>query len=276
MSDGILDQSNLDQANNAVHSLEETHNEPQDEIKVPEPQESPEETLARQSGWRPKEEWDEGKGEWIDAAEFNRRGPLFDTIGKLKDEIRDYKKSADALIEHNKQIQEHARKAEERGREKALKELEERRREAVQDGDLELFEEIDKEMAEYKKVETPSPNVDPAISEWIDKNDWFEKDEAMTAYMIHKQNENLGKGHTIEEALRRSEEAVKKEFAHRFENPNKQRGSGVTVPSGQGKGDSYTINDLPANYRPVYQAIARKMDMPINEYVKQLKELGAM
>lgn len=271
--------TNLENAHNAVQQLD-LDNEPQNQEESPSQYQNqevnPDESLARQSGWKPKEEWN-GEGEWIEAAEFNRRGPLFDTIGKLKDEIRDYKKSADALIEHNKRLQDHAKQAEDRGKEKAVKELERKRMEAVQDGDVELFQEIDEEIKEYSKQpeEEAKGHIDPSITEWISKNDWFEKDEAMTSYMIHKQNEYLNKGLSIPDALKRSEDAVRSEFSHKFENPNKQKSSPVMGKQEQ-QGKSYTLNDLPSDFRPVYQAIARKMDMPLNEYVQQLKDMGAM
>lgn len=273
----------LEGANKAIEQLQiDPQPEPKEESQLnEESQPSQEEQLARQSGWRPKEEWDSSKGEWIDADEFNRRGPLFDTIGKLKDEIRDYKKSADALIEHNRRLEEHAREAEKRGRDKAIKELEERRIEAVQDGDIELFQEIDKELAEYreedkKPTKVDEVEIDPSIKDWVSKNEWFEKDEAMTSYMIHKQNEFLGKGLSIPEALEKSTEAVKREFSFKFSNPNKDKPNAVMGKVDSASNRSYTINDLPPQYRPVYQAISRKMEMPLKEYINQLKELGAM
>jgi len=239
-----------------------------------------EEQYAREKGWRPKEEWDENKGEWIDAAEFNRRGPLFDTIGKLKDDIRDYKKSADALVEHNRKLAEQAKVAEQKGREKAVKELEEQRKAAVQDGDLEEFERIDKEIQEYNVSNEPNesdaPQIDPAITDWHSKNEWFEKDQAMTSYMIATQQNFINQGLSIREALDKSTEVVKQEFAHKFGNPNKNKPAAVGGQQDTGTKKTYSVNDLPAEYRPVFNAIARKTDMKISEYVEQLKELGVM
>lgn len=268
-----MDETNLEQANEAVTGLEQLTNTDQ-----PINEHNPEEEYARSKGWRPKDEWDSDKGEWIDAAEFNRRGPLFDTIGKLKDEIREYKKSSDALVEHNKRLQEHAQKSEERARQKVLEELEERRKEAVQDGDLDLFNEIDQEIKE--KTREPEPEPDNAIPEsilkWKESNDWFDKDEAMTSYMIHEQNKYLGQGLSVPDALERATERVKTEFSHKFDNPNKTKPSMVMGQQDSGGKKTYSVNDLPAEYRPVFNAISRKAGIGINEYIQQLKELGAM
>jgi hypothetical protein len=243
-----------------------------------------EEAYARQKGWRPKDEWDEGKGEWIDADEFNRRGPLFETIGKLKDEVRDSKKAVDALFEHNKKLAEQAKKAEERGREKAIKSLEEQRLAAVQDGDLEEFTRIDQEIKDHQTVEDepadnddpPEHNIDPSIIEWKESNDWFEKDQAMTSYMIATQQHFINQGLSIPDALKKSTEVVKQEFSHKFENQNKNKPAAVLGRQDAGSKKSYSVNDLPSEYQPVFRAIARKTDMNITEYIEQLKELGVM
>ncbi len=275
------EENNID-AVEVVDNVEDIQEATEPEVK----QESLEEQYARQKGWVPKDEWDDSKGEWIDADEFNRRGPLFETIGKLKDEIRDYKKSSEALIEHNKKLAESARKAEERGRLKAIKELEDKKLEAVRDGDVEAFQAYEEEIKGYEKEIEPSqegkgtvnevPEVDPAVEEWAKNNTWFQKDDAMTTYMLDVQRRHLNEGLSVGEALKRSTEKVKSEFAHKFENPNKQKSSGMPgkVDNGQKKG--YSMSDIPPEMRSAARAVISKTNMPISEYVEQLKMTGAI
>lgn len=283
-------EEHLESAEQAVKEFEdvaetqETQEEIQEDVREEVPQESLEEQYARQKGWKPKEEWDESRGEWIDAAEFNRRGPLFETIGKLKDEIRGYKKSADSLAEHNRMLAEKAKEAEERGRQKAIEELEQQRLEAVRDGDLEAFQDAENRIKEYEPKEEPKieeqkteePKLDPEVQSWVDKNTWFEKDEAMTLYMIEQQKKNLSKGLSLSEALKLSEEQVKREFAHKFTNPNKDKPSPMAGKVDSGTKKSYSINDLPPQYRPIYKEISRNIEMPLSEYIDQLKDMGVL
>ena len=232
------------------------------------------EVIARKSGWKPKEEWEESKGEWLPADEFNRRGPLFETISTLKKDVKEYKKSIDALTEHNRMM-------EDKTREKVLKELEEEKIQAVEDGDVDRYKEIEQEIDEYKPAVEPGntggdDGLDPSIKAWVEKNSWYNTEPAMQAYMLQVQQENLDKGMSISEALTASEQSVKREFSHKFENPNRNKPGQVLSGNEAPSKKTYSITDLPAEYRPVYQAIARKTDMKLPEYIKQLKEAGAM
>lgn len=288
-------EEHLESAENAVKEFEDIQETPEtqetqetQDVQEPEAEVDLEEQYARQKGWKPREEWDESRGEWIDAAEFNRRGPLFETIGKLKDEIREYRKSADSLAEHNRKLAEKAREAEERGRQKAIEELEQQRLEAVRDGDLEAFQDAENRLKEHQEAPEPSETtetenkepgqvkLEPEVQAWVDKNTWFEKDEAMTLYMIDQQKKNLAKGLSVSDALKLSEEQVKREFAHKFTNPNKDKPSPMAGKVDKGQKKGYSISDLPAQYRPIYKEISRHIEMPLDEYIDQLKQMGEL
>lgn len=278
-----MDDVNPENAEKAVDALnieEESMNDDspvdQETQETTEPEKvDPAEEEARSQGWCPKEEWNGDPEDWVDAKEFVGRAPIFKANKRLKDEIRSYKKSVDELNSHNKKLAEYVKNAEESGRQKALEELREQREEAVLDGDLERFQEIDKEIQEHAKEPEQEEGIPKPILDWQEENDWFAKDEAMTSYMIHKQTEYRGKGLQVEDALAQATEDVKKEFAHKFDNP-KRNSPSPTAGKSESKGSSLSVSDLPSEYRPIFQTISRKTGMKLSEYMDQLKDIGAI
>src|SRR5512138_1524244 len=58
------------------------------------------ETVAREKGWRPKEEYEGDHEAWVDAEEFIKRQPLFDKIKSQSKKLKELEKTIEAISVH--------------------------------------------------------------------------------------------------------------------------------------------------------------------------------
>ncbi len=201
-----------------------------------EPQYTDIEQKALDMGWRPREDFDGSDDDFIDAKEFVRRKPLFDKIEHTGKELKNVKKALDALKIHYTKVQETEYN-------RALKELKAARKEAISNSDGDAFDTID---AEIKNVEsqmetvkqaqsTPAveePQVNPEFVNWTNRNSWYTSVKYMQTWADDFGAQLIAQGVTPREVLKRVEEAVRKEFPHKFTNPNKAQAP--DVESGRG------------------------------------------
>lgn len=168
------------------------------------------EARARKLGWHPFAEYRGPPGKWVDAASFIERGETILPIvraqnhrleeqvarqGKVIDDLnRSYQEQGVVLSE----MRELARKADERGYQRALSEAKAERDAAVEAGDKVAFrqaaEKIDAlqetRAAETKVAPPPvpprtqQPQVDPAVVAFVDKNPWFKTDSFLSMQMV--------------------------------------------------------------------------------------------
>ena len=110
------------------------------------------EEKAVAGGWRPKHEWDGDAEDFVDAAEFNRRGELMSRISQLGRKLGDSEKTIEkltAMVAANekvtqKMIDDQVKQAEDR--------LKSQRREAIRDGDFEAVDGIEEDLDELRKT----------------------------------------------------------------------------------------------------------------------------
>lgn len=218
---------------------------------------------ARSMGWLPKEEFKGDPDKWRPADEYVERGTKILPIvqennRRLQNDIKELR----GLVQHMVQNQDSISKRE---YDRARKDLERAREEAVELGDKARFHAVESEMADLEKVRPDtarSGSVDEikqkdveAFTEFTKANPWFGKDRARTAYMREMANEIesqkphlLGTPDLYKEALA----AVKEEFPHKFTNPKRDEPGSVHTGDGEGGGKGkkgHTFNDLPAEER---------------------------
>jgi len=232
---------------------------------------------AAKSGWTDKEAWigaGKDEDEWVDAAEFVRRKPLFDKIHSLGKALKDKDEKIEAVSKY-------AQKAAETARNKVIQEFEEQRRKAVEVGDVEAFEQADKQLQEVRKEDLPEakpaePQIPAEVQEFAKKHEkWFDKDEDMTDYAIARAKKYLAQDMTFKDALPKVEEDVKRAFAHKFVNPNKEKPSPVASnnPETRAK-SSYSYADLDEGHKQVWSVL--KKSMTFDEFIAGLKEQGEL
>lgn len=222
---------------------------------------------ARSSGWRPKEEFEGDPDQWVDAGEFVRRKPLFDQIHQLKKELK-------GRSEQIEQVSAYAAKAAENARKQLLEELEAKKREAFQNADYDAFAQADAELKKAEEQPAPepkTPEVPPELQEFTARNErWFDKDRAMTAFALAEAERLKAEGVPFGDMLKQVEQEVRKEFAHKFTNPNKEKAPAVVPDGGEkpAKG-KLTFNDLTRDERAVWNSV--KQHMTFDEYIKDLR-----
>lgn len=236
---------------------------------------------ATSRGWKPKGDWKGDPTKWVDYDEFNRRGQLTEKITSQNKVIKSLNKKLDALINHNKKLEENTR-------EKVINELELKRKQAVKDGDTDSFDEIEKKIEEIEKeeseleIESDEPESDSdqnvEIPDFIkdfakENSSWFEKDKEMTEYMIFKtQSLVSNRNMDLQEAIKEAGKTVKQTFKHKFANPNKSKPNKVMSNSKEARPNNISFNDLTHEQKQVWQTL--KKDMTINEFLKQIEEIG--
>lgn len=271
--DSAIDESGLYESLEAAEQIEEAAEpETTESVEVTEEVEAleydPEEAKARENGWKPKDEY-EGDG-WVSAGEFNRRAELFEKMSSQNKVIKSLNKKLDALVKHNQTL-------EQRTREKVIAELEQRRRDAVAYGDTRAFDDAEKQLDEIRKEESTlkiedepqAPEVPPVVREFADRNKWFESDKEMTDYMVFKtQSLVANQGLALDEAIKSAEQEVKKVFAHKFRNPNKDKPSAVMPGSQQKIPGRKSMDSLTPEQKQVWHSL--KGVMSEKEFLDQL------
>ena len=137
-------------------------------------------------------------------------------------------------------------------------------------------------LSEQKETEvrTPSldqklqtPPADPKAEEWAEKNDWFGKDSAMTytAFDLHKKLvEEEGFDPKSDEYYSEIDKRMKLDFPHKFAKTVSQESTKptqtVASPTRSVKPGRNTVRLTSSQV-----AIAKKLNVPLEEYAKQLK-----
>lgn len=187
------------------------------------------EAAARQAGWAPADEWKGDPGDHLDAPEFILKAvgevlpSMRKTLKEVKDENVDLRKAVKGAVEH-------ISRAEQKGYDKAVRELQGRIAVATESGDAQgaleaagELVELTKEASAAKPAERPPESEPEEVTAWKAENPWFGKDAAMRGAAIEIVNELVADGvkdpgKQLEIVSRR----IKAEFPHKFENPNRK------------------------------------------------------
>lgn len=246
------------------------------EEQVEAPQLTDIEKRALEMGWRPKEEFAGDEDDFIDAKEFVRRKPLFDKIETQSKEIKNVRKAIDALKEHYS-----AREA--AAVQQALSKLKEARQEAISNADGAAFDQIDteikrveKEADQLKKLdaeENATPELHPEFVSWTKRNSWYNDVGYMRKWADDFGIELARQGATPSEVLKKVEQAVKKEFAHKFTNPKKAGAPDVEASGRSSGGKSADRFELTPNEERVMKTLVSTKQMTKEEYIAQVKAM---
>ena len=130
--------------------------------------------------------------------------------------------------------------------------------------------------AQPSAMPPPPPKPDPKAEEWAQKNTWFGQDQTMTyaAFGLHKQLiEEEGFDATSDEYYTELDNRIRTEFPHKFQETQK-KSSGPRVAS---VGTTASKSSSPKGRRtvkltPSQIAIAKRLNVPLEEYAKYVKE----
>lgn len=234
------------------------------------------ESLAREQGWKPKEEYEGDPEKWRPAKEFVERGELFGKIDSMGKELKETRKALKMLQEHHTKVKEteYKRAVDE------LKALQKKHlEEGNSDGYLETTELLTDLKAEQKAREVVTQNtptqVDPRFTEWVSLNKWYTANPEMRQYAdvvglgYAQQNPNLDP----EDVLQYVTAQVKARYRDKFVNPNRTKPSpveGANTTSSPKKESGIELTD---DERRVMNTFVRANVMTKEEYISQLKSM---
>ena len=273
-----------------------------EELQQEAPQEAPEasqfESEARAQGWVAAEEFRGSESDWVDAETFVRRGKEIMPIlrknnEKLLKELGEAKKMAEEARETAKEFREFQKQQFERKTkelETQLDQLKQAKRDAITNGDGDRVLAIDDAMdelkeqrqeakqdlkaAEDKAKEAPQVTADPALNEWMDRNDWFGKDTRLTGMAnglgveLRRENPNLQGKAFLDKLDEELAAMLPEKFGKkRVQNPMEGTPNGTARPSvGSGK---KTYANLPADAKAACDKYVKQGLMTKEAYVAE-------
>lgn len=199
------------------------------------------EDKARRMGWVDKEEFRGDEKLWVDAERFVERGenelPIMrERLKKMDGSVVSLTGKVSSLTKTLNDVQKFYSDSEERAYNRALKEITDKQREAVEEKDIEGFDALEKEKEELAKTKPVAPAaVDPAEAEeqevfdgWRADNAWFDEDLESQQYAVHiarflEDNKGL-KGRALYDEVTKE---VKGKFPDKFENKKRQEPTAV-------------------------------------------------
>jgi len=224
------------------------------------------EDKARRMGWAPEDEWRGPKDRWKTADEFLSfmdEAPAVqrERLEKAGRRLSEYEGTTSDLKRQVEMLATRLKDQDKRGYERALADLKKEKRIAVENGDMDAFneyetreDELRREAAEAdagpEEKQQTKPKEPHEITDWKSKNSWFDRDPEMTktaeAMSIAFNQSNPGR--SAVEMLEYVEKRIRGAYPDKFENPNrrdapKTNASGTKRPSGSKK----SFADLPSD-----------------------------
>lgn len=236
---------------------------------------------AKASGWKKPDEFKGDSKDFIEPREWNRTVALYKRIDRESNERVRLQKEVASFSERIKNVMEVAKT-------NAVTELESKKKDAVESADYDEVKRLDKEIDrtnEDYEVEAPNvtqQSVRPEVEDWMENNDWFEKDKEMTGEALDFQRTQLMKlndpnNPTSEElmvALKKTSNYIKFTFPDKFKQlprhvaPSLERGSLKASPK------KFTYNDLTSEEKKVLSEIERLPGgMSKDEYVQAIADM---
>ena len=121
----------------------------------------------------------------------------------------------------------------------------------------------------------PPPKPDPRAEEWATQNEWFGQDQTMTyaAFGIHKSLiEEDGLDPNTEEYYTELDNRIRSEFPHKFGETKKSSGPRVASAGATASKTGSLKGRRTVKLTPSQIAIAKRLNVPLEEYAKYVKE----
>jgi hypothetical protein len=140
----------------------------------------------------------------------------------------------------------------------------------------EQAKQVEVEPTQFQQPQAQQLRPDPKAEEWAKKNTWFGQDQTMTyaAFGLHKQLiEDEGFDATSDEYYNELDNRIRSEFPHKFQEAQKKSNS----PRVASAGTTASKSSSPKGRRTVKLtasqiAIAKRLNVPLEEYAKYVKE----
>lgn len=222
-----------------------------------------------QKGWNP-----EGPKS---ASEWAQNEPLYEELKKRGKQLKSMQRTIDELKEH-------MQKQERVAYEKALKELEAQRRDAIRAGDVDLVEQIDEQRQQISPQHQQQQEQHPAIKEFAERHSSWLNDVSyeavqMQQWLLERDRLLASKNLPPEEHIKIVEEHLKKQFPSYFNDKIEDilpitPDMGSNVASSSTRNKKYTFSSLNDAQKQVARDFERMKIMTVDQYIKQLVDAG--
>ena len=159
--------------------------------------------------------------------------------------------------------------------EHAKKRAEERPQQAAPEQAPEQGQQGAYQQPQPQQQQQPAPQqADPKAQSWAENNPWFGQDEVMTyaAFGIHRKLvEEEGFDPQSDEYYNAIDQRMRREFPHKFSEPKSSKKSQV-APAGSSASRSTKQGRKSVKLSPSQVAIAKKLNVPLEEYAKYVKD----
>ena len=137
-------------------------------------------------------------------------------------------------------------------------------------------EEPVEQQAQAQQPQAQPAQPDPKAEAWAQKNEWFGADQTMTyaAFGVHRQLiEDEGFDPQSDEYYNELDNRMRKEFPHNFAAPTKgDTGPRVASAESTASRSKSTKGRRTVKLTPSQIAIAKRLNVPLEEYAKYVKE----
>ena len=137
-------------------------------------------------------------------------------------------------------------------------------------------EEPVEQQAQAQQPQAQPAQPDPKAEAWAQKNEWFGNDQPMTyaAFGLHRQLiEDEGFDPQSDEYYNELDNRMRKEFPHKFAAPTKgDTGPRVASAESTASRSKSTKGRRTVKLTPSQIAIAKRLNVPLEEYAKYVKE----
>lgn len=220
------------------------------------------EQLASDHGWNPKGE--KSAEEYVKVAldKFPEQSKKIKQLFRTVDELKD-----------------HMRKSEELIYERAKKELEDQRKTAVERGDHEMIEQIDKRKEELVPLAESKPlavlDFEERHKEWLGSSNFEELE--MKSWLLQRDKELSSMKLSPDEHMKVLEDHLYKKFPSYFkaETPKPAvESSSDNVAGKRSSKKKFTFNDLTSDQKRIARDFKQMGIMEIDDYIKDLVKNG--
>ncbi len=252
---------------------------PQDDSPDEEPSEAEQyskaEETARADGWGPREDWTGDPDRWLNPAQYNRFGLIFDKMSKTNDQLEALEAKTNKTLAQNNKFHEQQQTLLNR----QIDELKTKRTEAIDLADTPAAdaaqEQIDTLKGEIETSEAAAtlasppatPADHPAIKKWNEDHVWIKESTPRAAFAhaeFIRNLEELGRASKgdltgtdvdtiVGEALSAMESSVTKAFPPRNANRDLPADSLRGRHSTRGRSGQLTMSDLDHDEKMMYQ-----------------------
>lgn len=250
------------------------------------------ETLAKEMGWQPKEDFKGDEANYVDAESFIKKGQdIQDSMRKsLKDQKRQLSEMSSSLTElksHNERVY----KAEVGRLKKELAELTDQKKLAIQDGNVEKVGELDDQIDTVKESIAAPEKTDSGekassspgdFEEWAADNKWYDDDIEMTSYADTLAAKHEGAPFKRIAALVTKQ--VKEMFPDRFPAPASTTTTtqNTNIPQSRVEGagkktttTKFTEADLTDSQKSIMAQFAKQGIMTKKQYIEDIGKLAS-